>query len=305
MRLWVVVLLWVLACLGSPWSSEQGMMGVAHADSLGDYKKKKHDKRKRVTEETCEEEYIKRCEAKCKKTDQVCLQKCVAAAKSFCIKRKKKRQNEQVKLVAKGASLAVGAIGVLLDDDMPQVGPNGKGQKVRITPYTKLWNKPSLTADLGVGLLEVGAMGVNANIWFRHKSWGVSGQYSYLWQGEDYLIEADVGPAFYLPSASIVAGFQPSLLISAGNGVNTEYGFGLRTPTNFYINKMVIVFNPMLGHINNLWNYHLKIALGYRFHPNAGVFLGYEYRDIVDLDDLDVTTASLQGGFLYLRINQN
>ena len=71
------------------------------------------------------------------------------------------------------------------------------------------------------------------------------------------------------------------------------------------IDKNVIVFSPLLGTINNQWQYHLRIAVGYRFHPNMGLFLGYEYRDIVDLNDLDISTASLQGGFLYFRLNEN
>ena len=281
------------------------VVGTAYAGSLGDYKRKKHAKRKKVTEETCEEEYIKRCVSKCKTEDAGCVRQCEATAKSFCAERKKKRQKEQIKLVAKGASLTVGSIGVLLDDDMPTVGVNGNGRKVKLTPYTKLWNRASLIADLGLGILEVGAAGTNANIWFRKRNWGLGGQISYLWQDSEYLIEGDFGPTFYMPSASIVAGIQPSVLMSAGNGVDTEYGFGLRAPTNFYIDKTVLVFSPLLGYINEQWYYHLKIGFGYRFHPNVGAFLGYEYRDATDLNDLDITTASHQGAFVYLRLNQN
>lgn len=284
---------------------QAGVVGVAHADSLGDYKKKKHAKRKKVTEETCEEEYIKRCSSKCTPKNTQCVQQCRATAKNFCAQRKKKRRNEQLKLAAKGASLTVGAIGVLLDDEMPTVGPNGNGKKVRISPYTKRWNRASLTADMGVGLLEGGATGINTNAWFRKKNWGLGGQISYLWQDSDYLIEGDFGPTFYLPSASIVAGFQPSILMSAGNGVETEHGFGLRAPTNFYVSKSVVTFSPLLGTINDQWFYHLKIAYTYRIRPNVGAGLGYEYRDIVDLNDLDITTASLQGAFFYIRVNQN
>jgi len=275
----------------------------AYADSLGDYKKKKHDKRKRVTKEICHEEYILQCKAKCKESDNACKLKCSSTAKEFCAEREKKRRNEQIKLAAKGATLAVGVIGVLLDDEMPKVGPNG--QKYKISPYTKFWNRTSITTDTGFGVLEGGANGISSSMWIRKRSWGIGGQLSYLWQGDEYLMEGDIGPTFYLPSASIVAGIQPSLLVSSGNNVQTEYGFGVRAPTNFYINQSVVVFSPLLGTINNQWFYHLKVAFGYRFHPNVGAFLGYEYRDIVDLNDLDISTASLQGAFLYLRLNQN
>ena len=93
--------------------------------------------------------------------------------------------------------------------------------------------------------------------------------------------------------------------MSAGNGVETEYGFGLRAPTNFYVDKSVVTFSPLLGNINDQWYYHLKVAFTYRVRPDVGVGLGYEYRDTVDLNDLDITTASLQGAFVYIRMNQN
>lgn len=274
----------------------------SHADSLGDYKKKKHEKRKKVQQEDCETEYIKRCQSKCADKDQLCIHQCKKTAKQFCEERKKKRLKQQVGLAAKGSSLAVGAIAVLLDDDMPTAAPNGTRT---INDYTKIWNKPSFNIDVGAGLLEVGAVGVNTSIGFRYNALGFGGNISYLWDEDDYLVETDVGPMFYLPSASFVAGFQPSLLISDGNGVDREYGFGLRAPTRYYVDKFLFIFSPMLGRINSQWNYHLKVSLGYRFHPMMGIFGGYEYRDIVDLDDLDITTASLQGAFVYLRYNFN
>ncbi len=278
--------------------------GVAYADSRGDYKKKKHEKRKRVKQEDCVAEFIARCESKCKKRDQMCTSQCKTKSKNFCEERKKKRVRQQVGLAAKGATLAVGAISVWLDDDMPKLDPDGKG-KVRISPYTKFWNRPSFNMEVGLGLLEGGAMGVSGNIAFRQRFFGFGANTSYLWQDNDYLVETDVGPMFYMGSKSFIAGFQPSVLISQGNGVDTEYGFGLRAPTRFYSDRVLLMFNPMLGRINNLWNYHLKISIGYRLTPTLGLFGGYEYRDIVDLNDLDITTASLQGGFLYLRYNLN
>ena len=53
-------------------SKGESVIGTAYADSLGDYKKKKHAKRKKVTEDTCEEEYIKRCSSKCPTKDTRC-----------------------------------------------------------------------------------------------------------------------------------------------------------------------------------------------------------------------------------------
>jgi hypothetical protein len=272
------------------------------ADSLGDYKEKKHKKRKKIKQKDCVSEYIKRCQSKCTKKEQTCMKQCTRTAAQFCEERKKKRFNQQVGLAAKGTSLAVGAIAVMLDDEMPTVDPNGK---LLVNEYTKLWNKPSFNMELGGGLLNSGTMEAHTTIGLRKGSWGFGANIHYLWNSEDYLMEADVGPMFYLPSASFIAGLQPSLLISEGNDVDREYGFGLRAPTRMYIDQFLLIFNPMLGRINSLWNYHLKVSIGYRFHPKFGIFGGYEYRDIVDLNDLDITTASMQGAFLFLRYNHN
>ena len=89
----------------------------------------------------------------------------------------------------------MGTIAVLLDDDMPTAGPNGKG--MRVTPYTKIWNRTSITLDTGVGLLEGGANAISSSLMIRNRNWGVSGQLSYLWQDDEYLIEGDFGPTFF------------------------------------------------------------------------------------------------------------
>ncbi|MEC7986313.1 MAG: hypothetical protein VX278_14200 [Myxococcota bacterium] len=296
--------LWIFLFFGFVLPLSVSVPSVAYADSLGDYKKKKHEKRKRVKQEDCIAEFIQRCESECKVRDQMCIKQCKTKSKNFCEERKKKRVRQQIGLAAKGASLAVGAISVWLDDDMPKLDPDGNAV-VRVSPYTKFWNRPSFNVEFGAGLLEGGAMGLSANVAFRQRFFGFGANANYLWQGDDYLVESDVGPMFYMASKSFIAGFQPSALISQGNGVDTEYGFGLRAPTRFYSERVIVMLNPMLGRINNLWNYHLKVSVGYRLTPSVGLFGGYEYRDIVDLNDLDITTASLQGGFLYLRYNLN
>ena len=68
-----------------------------------------------------------------------------------------------------------------------------------------------------------------------------------------------------------------------------------------YLGRVFIMFDPLLGYINENWMYHLKVGGGYRITPNIGFILAFEYRDLVDLNDLDISTASLQSGMGYLQ----
>ena len=143
------------------------------------------------------------------------------------------------------------------------------------------------------------------HVWFRHREWGVGGQISYLWRGGDALLEGDVGPTYYIPSEFLVVGIQPSVLMSTGRESDVRYGFGLRIPFNVYIEQTGLVLSPLLGYLDDQLYVHFKAAVGYRFHPNVGAFLGYEYRRSVPNDTLTLTKDPLQGVSLYLRLNQN
>jgi len=61
----------------------------------------------------------------------------------------------------------------------------------------------------------------------------------------------------------------------------------------------------MLGVINGQWSYHLRLGVGWRFTPTVYARLNYDYRDIVDLTDLDISSASLQGVVLTLGARWN
>ncbi len=102
-----------------------------------------------------------------------------------------------------------------------------------------------------------------------------------------------------------LVGAQPSLVLSAGNGVDTEYGFGLRTNVLMMLGSFFFHFDPMLYRMNNQWGYHLRLGATLRITPAMGVNLSYEYRDITDLGDLDISQASLQGVFAYLTFRYN
>lgn len=54
----------------------------------------------------------------------------------------------------------------------------------------------------------------------------------------------------------------------------------------------------MLGRINHNWNYNLRAGVGYRFTPNVYGRVSYDYRDVLDLGDLNISQASMQGVFV-------
>ena len=88
-------------------------------------------------------------------------------------------------------------------------------------------------------------------------------------------------------------------------GYPPEYGGGLRTNTVFYINQMYFLFSPILGKINAQWYFNLKAGVGYRWNPSMGVHLAYEYRSVVDLEDLFISDSSLHSFLLYFSFRIN
>ena len=272
----------------------------AYAGSLQDYKKQKHEDRKRVDSDSCPAEYTKECQAAC--TDDGCRNACVANAPKFCEERSKRKFWKTAEVVGKGLSVGAGALGVILDKDMPEVGPDGTQQ---IGPYSIIWNAASSELNLGLGLIEAGGKAATTNFKFRHTRWGVATNVAYLWDKREHLMEADAGPTWSMASASFMFTLQPSVLASCGNGVVTKYGAGLRSYTQFLLGEIILFGDPMLGYINKNWQYHLRLGGTYRFTPNMGLSLAYEYRDLVDLGDLHISSASLQGASVYLNFRWN
>jgi hypothetical protein len=273
---------------------------------LRSYKKQKHAKDTPVvTKENCPEEFKKDCLSKCASGDTACVTSCddPNKAKQFCEDRESRRTEKKLALVAKGASLGAGAVAMIFDDKMGEVSANGT---VPVSPYAIFWNRPSFRAKTGWGLIGAGPAGIiPTTLTFRNGFFGFGANVDYLYDSGENFIESDIGPAFYLGSAHMLVGFHPSLLVSAGNGVKPEYGFGLRSMNYYMYEQMFFEFNPMLGYINSQWAYDLKIEAGYRFTPQFFASLGYSFRDILNLNDLDVSNASLQGFFFTLGYRMN
>lgn len=269
---------------------------VSLAGGLDDYKDQKHGESTKVTNETCESEYIKRCKSECAKDDKSCFAECKQEAPGFCEERRKRKAKKTAGVVAKGGSVAAGGVAVATTKAV--LKRKGVEDTREAGPYTIYYMAPSLIAEGGGGFLAGGIGAGTANVQARFGPVGVGGMTSYLNDGSDWLAETDVGPAGYIAGGMLMYGLQPSLLISQGNDVETEYGFGVRSYTTLYAGQIMGHFDPMLGYINGQWNYHLRVGASYRITPGAYVRVSYDYRDIVDLNDLDISQARLQGVML-------
>ena len=277
----------------------------AWATSLKDYKAQKHKEQDPpagvpVVEVSCEEAYLLKCRQAC--SNESCRNQCVREAPVYCRQRDEKRSKEQALLWVKAATLFLPAIGCIFDEPRNIVESNLSEQA---DSYTFVWNRASFYAHGGTGVLNGGAKALTADLQFRLGYFGASGNAAYLFQGSEKLIEYDVGPTFYVGSAHISAGFQPSLIGSAGSGVKPEYGFGMRTVNTLTFDRFHIQWNPLLGRINKQWFYQLKGGVGYRLTPSLGMTLGYEYRNILDLNDLEISSSGLHGFFVYFNYRFN
>ncbi|MBT3221648.1 MAG: hypothetical protein HN348_21430, partial [Proteobacteria bacterium] len=113
----------------------------------------------------------------------------------------------------------------------------------------------------------------------------------------------------------IMFGLQPSLLLSAtildeseitdGKAKDFLVGGGARSYTTVHLRRLTFHFDTMLGVINGQWNYHLRIGVGARITPRIFARLNYDYRDIVDLTDLDISSSALQGVVLTIGARWN
>jgi hypothetical protein len=268
---------------------------------LSDYKQTKHEKTDKV--EDCEKEYFNQCSLSCK--DKECKETCKEKAPDFCKERSDKKFRQQVGLAAKGLSVGAGLIAILMDDPMDTLTADTSGSGASISPYTIIWNRFSMVLETNGALLQDDTRSAGISMLVKKGILGLSGSADYLWEGDEYLWEADLGPSFFLGSANFIFGLQPSILLSSGNHVDTEWGAGVRSQTSFVMGQSSLYFNPLLGYINEKWQYQLKVGFNYRLTPKFGLAGGYEYRDIVNLNDLDISTASIQGAHLKLsyRIN--
>lgn len=284
------------------------LAGPAYAGGLSEYKDQKHSQREEVTKQSCEKDYTARCVAReCEEGDAACRRDCARQAPNFCEKRTRRRRRKQAEVVAKGASVGAGAAAVLIAKKAEDYVDLPEGTAAP-DAYTLYWDRPSAIGELGAGYLLGNVLQGSVGGRLRLKWFGVSGQVHYLNDLEESLTEADVGPTFHMASTAFGLTFaaQPSLLVSAAPDVETMYGVGLRSYTDLLLGRRVLLnFEPMLGYINGQWSYHVRVGGTYRVTPRVFLKLTYDYRDILDLNDLDISQSRLQGvvGLVGFRFN--
>ena len=102
-----------------------------------------------------------------------------------------------------------------------------------------------------------------------------------------------------------MAGIQPSLIYSYLSTGDSEYGFGVRSLNTYYNDHWMIFFDPLLGYINSEWEYHIKLGAAYRVTPGFYIGAAWEHRDVLDLNDLELSNNALESAMIYIgfRIN--
>ena len=206
------------------------------------------------------------------------------------------------KAVSVGAGLAL--LGVT---SIPWPCPDSKPERVR-----ESWLKPTVIGEVGGGLISDDLQAIatsktylaTANLRLSSRFLGLSLMYNRLMEGSDFLDELDFGPTFYFNNAIVSFGIQPSILVSTAPDVSTLFGKGIRTWTRIYLGPLMGAIDTMLGKINGQWNYHGRIGAGLRYRQ-VFALLSLDYRDIVDLSDLDVANSSLKGVMLSIGARWN
>ncbi len=271
---------------------------AAHAGPLDEYKDQKHGERDKVTKQTCEQAYIQRCRTECPEGDQSCIAQCKTDAPQFCLERQRRKTAKTAEVAVKGGSVVAGGVAVVATNAIIRKKlKNGTLEEVdkQTTPFTVYYYEPSLIVEGGAGALLQGTMAGTTNLQARFGPAGFGAMNTTLTDGSDWLSETDLGPTVTIVSPTLMFSLQPSVLLSHGNDVEALVGGGVRSYTTAYFDQVMIHFDPMLGVINGQWNYHLRLGGSYRFTPGLYARLSYDYRDIVDLTDLDISQASLQG----------
>lgn len=272
-----------------------GLSSIDAQADLKSYKSQKHKKRSKVRSEDCEQEYIRqRCNGD--------AAQCSTPPAQFCKERASRKKWKTLEVVGKGASLGAGAAAALIfDDSMAQTSSSG----MPISEYAIIWNRVSAKAEPGFGYFQGGALGSTLDGTIRKSWYGVGFHHSYIFDSNDYISELDAGPNFSFGTAHFINSFQPSVLASWANDETSRLGAGLRARTTYVNGRVLVKFSPMLGYINDQWNYHLRTSLGYRITPSISLNAGYDFRDILDLNDLDISQSALSAVFASVGIRWN
>jgi hypothetical protein len=292
------------------------MIPFALANPLEDYGDQKHTDRPKVTKDTCEQAFIERCRDRCD-GDTECAKSCRARADEACKKRQRRQAAKTAETVVKGASVGAGAATVIVHNAVrKKMAGEGSAEvfDAEENPYAIRFFSTTVDTQLGGGVLLGGVGAGTANLGVRWAWFGAAGGATFLASGGTTLLESDFGPTFSIASPVFLFTAQPSVLVSRYDPDeppddptfrNTLIGGGLRSYTTAMLGKFMFHFDPMLGLTNGQWNYHLRVGASYRFHPRVYARLNYDYRDIVDLTDLDISSASLQGVVLQIGFRVN
>lgn len=164
--------------------------------------------------------------------------------------------------------------------------------------------EPAADADgylsAGAGLVEAGHLFTAEGV-TRWGNFGVGVQSSLMWDSGDHLFESDFGPVVYFPHGAVEYGFQPSLMVSLGNGVNTLWGTGVRTHLRFERASWFLETRPLVGYIGGKLNVHSRTGVGYRFTRKVHLSAGHDFRYVHDFSD--VGRSSLHGAFLSVGLD--
>jgi len=285
------------------------MPSLARAGSLHDFKKQEHTQRPRVTRDNCVLAYLEQYRMDPKDPNAV------HKAEVFCAQRQKRHAAKTAEVVAKGASVAAGAAAVAgaaalaskpsVSGASRSAGPHGVAKAPSASPIVvpppgrdPFAERPIFLAELGGGAMGDAGVGqaMVRGRFARDALLGAGVSSSLFATRQDWLSESDLGPIVYLDARHVEFGLQPSLLVSAGNGVRTELGGGARSYTTITLGRRFgLHFDPMLGYIGRQWEYDVKLGASYRFTPTVYGRVSFDHRDILDLGDLHVSQTGLNG----------
>lgn len=133
------------------------------------------------------------------------------------------------------------------------------------------------TFEGGGGGVEGGGLGtLEGRFGFGH--YGVGFQTSLLGGDGEWLLEADFGPHLRLNRGDAILAVQPSIMVSAGNGVTTLVGGGARVFAGWQTDEFRGLIRPLFGVIGQQLNIHFRSSFGYRFSGSFFGQLGYDLR---------------------------
>lgn len=222
----------------------------------------------RYTARSCHYRRYQNCMAACGGTKSRCHVDCTARTNEIC-----------------GAPKAYGVRG------------SGTGTAGMASPGPSETSSLDVDGKLGggFGVVEDGAL-ATSELFLGWGTLGVGGQFSVMWNPRDILFETDVGPRLYSGEGAFRYGVQPSLMFSAGNGVDTLAGVGVRSSLHAEESGWFVDARPLVGYIGGNLNVHSRAGVGYYIGEDVYLELGHDFRFVHGL--AGDPGVALQGGFL-------